>query len=73
MEIFTIDGRKSQQLKSNLEMLPYSELDAKQNFEKVRSKQNSVFRLRKKSLTTVVYLKIMNRRRMLELIGSNKY
>ena len=71
MEVFSIDGRQTFRSREN-DLLLESSIDLKN--EKIKSSKNralSAFRFRKKSVVTVVYLNILKRKRMLELVDLN--
>ena len=67
MEVFIIDGRRAMDSRSNQEFLEGSE-NKEDKPKKIKSK--SVFRFRKKTFTTYVFLKLMKKKRMLKLISS---
>ena len=71
MELFTIDGRFALYLQNNKSPFTFTEMEEKSLTQKAGSAFRSALRFRKKTLTTVVYLNIMKRKRMLELISRN--
>ncbi len=71
MELFIIDGRKVSQARNNtclLNVLRENKSDLYRYNDNSRTSR-AALKFRKKSIATIVYLKIMNRRRMLELLG----
>jgi hypothetical protein len=70
MEIYTIDGKVALQSRKNRASLDYTKTKENPIIQK-RVVTPSVFRFRKKSITTIVYLNIMKRKRMLELVSQS--
>ncbi len=69
MEIFTIDGTKVMLARKNRAMLAYLGPDERLlTRDKIR--HYSAFRLRRKTMVNKIYLNMIRRKRMLELMSS---
>ena len=68
LEVYSIDGRQKFRQLENDSLLEGKLFEGFNLVEKQGKKLQSALKLRKKSIVTVVYLKILNRKRLLELV-----
>jgi hypothetical protein len=71
MEIFTIDGIIALHYRKNKLLLTFLEIKGQSIIQEQGGISRSALRFRKKSITTIVYLNIRKRKRMLELVNKN--